>query len=219
MLLSQVTKAEAAEIELLTRGQSSSQRWHRERRIRLTASNFGPVMSLRDTTDGRALAKRLVDARPLSVPAVVWGKNNEGKARRAYERKTGLKVGKSGFVVDVKAPFLGCSPDGLLSDRVVEIKCPYSARKASVEAGSVDWLVMQDGELKLKEYSRYWYQVQGQMAILGRSLCDVVVFTEVDMAVIVVHAMPGLYEEVMVPKLRQFFLKHVAPLIVLHRQR
>ena len=158
-----------------------------------------------------------MDVRPLSVPAVVWGKNNEGKARRAYERKTGRKVTKSGFVIDVKAPFLGCSPDGVMSDRVLEIKCPYSARQAPVEAGVVDWLVIRDGVLKVKEYTRYWYQVQGQMAIMGRSLCDVAVFTEVDLAVVTVHAVPGLYEEVMVPKLREFYCKYMAPLIVLRR--
>ena len=44
----------------------------------------------------------------------------------------------------------------------------------------------------------------GLLADSSRTLCDVIVFTEVDMAVIAVHALPGLYEEVMVPKLREF---------------
>ena len=118
-------------------------------------------------------------------------------------------------MVDLEAPFLGCSPDGVLDDRIVEIKCPFSARQSKIQAGIVDWLVLKDGHLKLREYSQYWYQVQGQMAIMKKCLCDLVVYTAVDFAVITVHAVPGLYSEVMVPKLRDFYFQNLVPQVVL----
>ena len=212
-----MTQSEAQEIEKATKAQSTSARWFRERRVRITASNFGTVMNMRATTDPGSLVQRLTNPVPLKVPAVVWGKQNEDRVRRAYESLRGVKVGRSGLVIDLAAPFLGCSPDGVMPDRVVEIKGLYAARRGKVSPGVVDWLIGCDGTMRLKEYSRYWYQVQGQMGIVKKPLCDLVVFTQSDMVVIPVQAVPGLYEDVMVPKLRDFFFQNMSKTLVAHR--
>ena len=44
-----------------------------------------------------------------------------------------VNVERSGFVVHPKMPWLGCSPDGIVTDEkipvgCVEVKCPYSKR-------------------------------------------------------------------------------------------
>ena len=213
----QVNEAQAAAIEEATRAQSTSARWYRERSIRLTASNFGTIMNMRASTDPGPLVQRLINPEPLKVPAVLWGKENEGRARTAYETLRGKKVTRSGLVIDVSEPYLGCSPDGVLDDRVVEIKGLIAARNRSVAPGVVDWLIERDGMMDLKTHTRYWYQIQGQMAIMGKSMCDLVVFTQRDMVVIPVVRVPRLYEDTMVPKLRRFFFQHMAKALVMRR--
>ena len=171
-------------------------------------------MNMRATTDGSRLAATIVRPCPLNVPAVKWGKAHEGRVLREYELERGISVARSGLVVDRTRPYLACSPDGIAADRLVEVKGIYSCRELEVRAGLVDWLVELDGHLKLKEQCRYWWQVQGQMAIVGKSLCDVVEFTNTDVKTVEVQSVPGLYEEVMVPKLKNFFESYVARAMV-----
>ena len=166
-------------------------------------------MNMRESTDPSRLAHTITHPPDLRVPATVWGKQNERRAVRRYEMERGVKVSRAGLVVDVRRPWLGCSPDGVLDDRLVEVKGLYAKRSDSVSAGLVDWLVVLDGHLKVKERSKYWWQVQGQMAIVGRDACDMVVFTDVDQKVTTVHRVPGLYEEHMAPKLEEFYREHM----------
>ena len=169
---------------------------------------------MRATTDGSRLAASIVRPRPLNVPAVKWGKAHEGRVLREYEVARGITVARSGLVVDQVHPYLGCSPDGIATDRLVEIKGLYSCRGRSVQGGLTDWLVESDGHLQVKERCKYWWQVQGQMGIIGKHLCDVVVFTDNDIKAVEVRCVPGLYTNVMVPKLKEFFEAHVARALV-----
>ena len=207
---SQVTEEQAIEIEKATKNQAASRKWREERSCRVTASRFGEIMNMRATTDGSRLAETIVRPSPLNVPAVKWGKMHEGRVLREYELARGISVTRSGLVVDRTRPYLACSPDGIAADRLVEVKGIYSCRELEVRAGMSKWLVEQDGHLKLKEQCRYWWQVQGQMAIVGKNRCDVVVFTDTDTKTVEVLSVPGLYGEVMVPKLKHFFESYVA---------
>ena len=52
---------------------------------------------------------------------------------------------KCGILVDSDRPYLGCSPDGLVgTDRVAEVKCPYSAKDSNVSPESVPYLELDD---------------------------------------------------------------------------
>ena len=162
--------------------------------MRLTASKFGEVMRMRASTDGGRLARDIANPAPLNVPAVVWGREMELVLRRQYEVDFGVTVSRSGLVVDPARPFLACSPDGVLPDRVVELKGVYSRRHHQVGPGIADWLETdENGQLQLKAFSKHWFQVQGQMAIVGRELCDLVVFTDASYMVVPVRAVPGYY--------------------------
>ena len=212
--ISQVSADEARELEEATRHQAASTRWIEERQKRLTASRFGEVMRMRPTTDGARLARDIVNPVCLTVPAVKWGKDMEIPVRRQYEIESGVEVARRGLVVDSKR-LLACSPDGVLPDRLVELKGVFSRRQETVSAEIADWLQENsDGQLQLKPHTRYWYQVQGQMGIVGRERCDLVVFTDVDVQVIPVAAVPNFYETEMVPKLSAFFDRYIAPEIL-----
>ena len=154
------------------------------------------------------------------MPAVKWGKDMETLIRRQYEVETGKTVTRSGLVVDLERPYLACSPDGVLPDRVVELKGIFSRRESMVFAESADWLERDaSGRLQLKALSKYWYQVQGQMAIVGRELCDLVVFTDADVRVIQVQKAPNFYVKSMVPRLRAFYDRFIVPEITKNLKR
>ncbi len=125
-----------------------------------------------------------------------YGRDNEPIARAAYQqmmRNSGhpeLTTFCSGFVIDRTNPWLGCSPDDLVSDPdhecepgVVEYKCPSSAASMTPEEAAVKLknFCLQKSkttdEVKLKQSHNYYYQVQGTMAITGRKWCDFVVWT------------------------------------------
>ena len=111
-------------------------------------------------------------------------------------------------------------PGRFLPDRIIEIKGVHARRNEKVGHDLADWLELdENGLVQLKPHSKHWYQVQGQLGIVGRDLCDLVVFTDVNALVISVRPVPNYYAEHMVPKLRAFYDKYVAREIVTAMRR
>lgn len=59
--------------------------------------------------------------------AMQWGRDVEPLARSAYEAQRGVLVDVVGFIVHPAYDWLGASPDGLMPDRGLEIKCPANS--------------------------------------------------------------------------------------------
>ena len=186
-----VSQSERERIEIATRDQSGEILWFEQRKCRLTASNFGTVSRRRQTTPVEKFVKNLLygtvrEARPLQ-----WGREHEQDARQAYlqQRGTTTRLTHSGLVIDTEHGWLACSPDDLAQDStaesedqhgLVEYKCPYSARDTTVDEAcqKKDFMsIMKNGEVVLKRTHKYYYQVQGQMAICKRKWCDFVIWT------------------------------------------
>ena len=92
---------------------------------------------------------------------------------------TGNQVKESGLVIHKTYPFLACSPDGVVSsEKLIEIKCPYSCRDKPVTPETVPYLTNNDGELNLKTTHGYYYQVQGQLLCTGAQEVNFVVFSK-----------------------------------------
>jgi putative phage-type endonuclease len=97
--------------------------------------------------------------------AMVWGREQEPKARIAYEFFRDVGVAQVGFVDHPKIKGAGCSPDGLVGDDgLVEIKSPFESKNhlETLLAGN--------------HPSRYLLQMQFQMSCTGRKWCDYVSF-------------------------------------------
>lgn len=68
---------------------------------------------------------------------------------------------------------------------VLEIKCPFSAKDLTV-ADAVSTItgfcleMDQNGNLRLKRDHAYFYQIQMQMFVTGKSYCDFILWTEKD---------------------------------------
>lgn len=58
------------------------------------------------------------------TPAMQTGIDREPEARAAYEFITGEKVKTTGIIYQDESRLVGCSPDGLLKKKGLEIKCP-----------------------------------------------------------------------------------------------
>ena len=121
--------------------------------------------------------------------ACEYGFKHESEARREYmymmkKDHTSFKVTECGLVIDPMFPFLGATPDGLVTcgccgNGSLEIKCPFSCRKKELkevaEENSRFFLSQkEDGTLELKQNHQYYYQVQLQMKLCNVEYCDFV---------------------------------------------
>ena len=172
------------DIRQKTNGQAANKAWKEERSLRIHASNFGRICRRTERTDNNQLALQLVNSchHDISSEAIKHGRKYESVAVNAFTEATGQAVISSGICVSATHPFLGCSPDGLVGeDRIVEVKCPYSARNESVNPDTVPYLEMRNDEINLKQTHEYYYQVQGTLFCTGRKVCSFVVWTFKDM--------------------------------------
>lgn len=148
--------------------------WFAARCGKVTASKIADVMST--IKSGESASRRNYRAQltcerltgqvqeSYSNAAMQWGTDTEPQARAAYEFFTGLEVTEIGFVDHPTIKDTGASPDGLVGDDgMVEIKCPNTATHLETL-------------LTGKIASKYYDQMQWQMACVGRFWCDFVSF-------------------------------------------
>jgi putative phage-type endonuclease len=100
-------------------------------------------------------------ASSFSYAAMEWGTEQEPNARAAYSARTGELVEEVGFIDHPTIALSGASPDGLVSEGIVEFKCPNTATHLEyLLAGKVP--------------EKYVTQMQWQMACTGAAWCDFV---------------------------------------------
>ncbi|KFM56667.1 hypothetical protein X975_17468, partial [Stegodyphus mimosarum] len=93
----------------------------------------------------------------------------------------GKNIRQCSLFIDPKYPFHCTSPDGLL-----EIKCPYTARFSAdlsdffSKPNSVGLRMDAENHLYLPKRHRYYYQIQGQLAITERNWCDLYIWSRAD---------------------------------------
>lgn len=154
--------------------------WFAQRLGRITASNFGALMTMpRSRKDREAglisqttrsyLVKKVSEvltgtSKEFSTSSLEWGSNTEDEARKIYELENMVEVKQIGFAVLNSNPIIGGSPDGLVNeDGIIEIKCPDSDTFAGYLLG--------DSIVK-----SYMAQIQGNLWILDRFWCDFIVY-------------------------------------------
>lgn len=204
----------ARNISLLTAGQRNNPTWHIVRKGRLTASNFGSVLTAKRTTP--SLIKRLLGEYDISrVKAVAWGVTNESEAVKAFEGEKNLQVVETGVWLH-ESGVLGASPDGLVGqDHVLEVKCPYTQRSQTLEESlkhKTFCLVQNEGKYELKRDHVYWHQVQGQLYLTKRNFCFFVVWTTTWCVIVEIPKDPEW--EVNLNKLADFYFRQLFPKIV-----
>jgi putative phage-type endonuclease len=147
--------------------------WHLMRLGKVTASRVSDVLAKIKTGESASRKNyraELVVQRLTGLPsesftnaAMEWGTATEPMARIAYEITKEVLVEQVGFIEHPTIAMFGCSPDGLVHDGMIEIKCPNSATH-------IEYLTDN------KAPAKYINQMQCQMAVTGRKWCDFVSF-------------------------------------------
>ncbi|KAK1885950.1 Exonuclease [Dissostichus eleginoides] len=177
-------------VEEKTRKQSRSRVWFEQRAGRVTASSFHEAAK---TESSSSLIKRVCYPRSsqFSTEATRWGLQNEDTAKKSYlvamqDHHEDINVAASGLILNPELPWIGASPDGVVScachePGILEIKCPFSAKDRSLLECTKDsrfcLTVPEGGLMSLKLDHSYMYQVQAQMRVAEVMFCDFVVWT------------------------------------------
>ncbi len=159
----QISLCEAISLEKRTVQQSQCVEWREQRKLRLTASNFGKVNKrVKEPTE--SFFKAVFCCRNLgSIRSVSHGQANEKTARNVYAKECAkqiknFRVFESGLLVNPDMPHLGATPDGKVYEKGHSNM--YSLMKNHPHG--------------------YNDQVQGQLAISGLSWCDFVVYLRIE---------------------------------------
>ncbi len=105
-----MTEERREEIEKKTRGQNQSPFWFKERKWRLTASNFGDILKITDRRDLNKLCQNLLNPVKLTSPSIVHGKTYESIALEKFQQTTSTKVKTCGLFINTGFPNLAASP-------------------------------------------------------------------------------------------------------------
>ena len=143
------TEEQIISIECNTRGQSDNNLWFEERRLRLTASNFGLVLKRRESIFPKSILTKqftLVNSTTETPKPCLSGQSNEQNAITKYLEKCNhdeqcIKACvQCGLVVNAEAPWLRGNPDCFLHDPseekpygIGEVKCPFSKKDMTIE--------------------------------------------------------------------------------------
>jgi putative phage-type endonuclease len=111
--------------------------WFAARLGKVTASRVADIMAKtksgysasRKNYMAELLCERLTGQKEDSFcsGAMQHGIDMEPQARMAYELDTGRSLQEVGFIDHPTIPMFGASPDGIMPDRGLEIKCPNTA--------------------------------------------------------------------------------------------
>ena len=193
-----ITTDQSKNVELYTREQSLSKMWFQQRAGRVTASRLRAAVCTDTTQPSKSLIRTICypEVMKFSSKATCWGCEHEQIAYDAYKSQfsslhSNFHLSKSGLVIHVDHPFMGASPDGLIScsccgNGVLEIKCPYSCKDKSFVTKSNEssfFLTNENGTLLLNVYHAYYFQVQAQMKFCSLSYSDFVVWREEELFV------------------------------------
>jgi putative phage-type endonuclease len=151
-----------------------SPEWFTARLGKVTASKVADVMAKtktgyaasRETYATQLVLERITKtkAEGFTSQAMQWGIDQEPFALAAYQIYCGWDTQTVGFVPHPTIEMAGASPDALVDDDgLVEIKCPESK-------GMIETLLSQ------KVPSKYFAQIQFQLACTGRKWADYCVF-------------------------------------------
>ncbi|KAL1453433.1 hypothetical protein WDU94_007573 [Cyamophila willieti] len=190
-----------------TKGQLDNYKWIEMRFGRLIASDFGPLLLASSNTKRapQSLFSKLVGTMTLEdMKNIQYRTNHIEEAIQTFETKLNVKVTQTGIWLD-ETGMLAASPDGLLGEEaILEVKCPLKHSSSNAQQILSDKsYCFKDGELDKSH--PYYHQIQGQLYILNRSMCYLLVFTPTDSIILEVHK--DLEWETNLDKLKEFYVE------------
>ena len=174
--------------------------WYRHRAGRITASNFKAASRTNLSQPSLSLINRICypESYKFSTEATRWGCEHEAVTREEYcnqvkRNHLNYSIMDSGLIIHPDYPYLGASPDGLIScdccgRGTLEVKCPFSCRDNSIVETSEKTAFCLDrtseGDFELNKKHAYYYQVQLQIKLSGCKYSDFVVWSESELVIL-----------------------------------
>lgn len=217
------TEAENREnIERRTVDQSKSEEWFIYKRERLTASFFGKVCNRRPSTRTCNTVKEILYPKTskAKLAALEYGNRYESEAREELAKAIGEEIVPCGLFIDETLHYLGASPDGLVADdAIVEIKCPSSCENMELTdvwetKKNIRRIFSKNDLSQMNPNHVYYFQVQGQLHITGRSTCIFAIWTREELHYVYVKKDDNFWSTKMEPKLSRFYNDCLMPEIV-----
>jgi hypothetical protein len=120
------TPAKMKYVEESSRLQSESGVWHAERRVRLTASNFGRIFTRQRKNKLAPLIKSVIHSPFKGNANTRYGLAQENNTVFEYElqqvsKRVNVKVKRCGLVIHPEHPFLAATPDVIVTCNGVDI--------------------------------------------------------------------------------------------------
>ena len=156
--------------------EQKSEAWHEARCGRVTGTRFKALVSGESTQTYKDLVTNIAceiitrkQEDTYTSPDMERGIELEPIARDLYSEIMGVKVQEVGFITPDEdthyAEWVGISPDGMIRNSLLEIKCPKARTHLEyIEANKLP--------------SEYRYQVQGQLFVTGFEYCDFMSYSE-----------------------------------------
>ena len=113
--------------ESLTRNQSNCLFWYELRFGRITASKFYEAAHC-ETENGTLVHQILGISKKYDNLLMKRGRDLEKQVLKVVQKLQNSVVKECGFIVVEGVPFLGASPDGIIQDCPVEVKCSSSSK-------------------------------------------------------------------------------------------
>ena len=193
-LYENVTKDVIKKIEILTRGQAANKCWHTFRKGVITASKGHDIKTKMEKIKSQGDLTKvnlwnifqqisgLTFVNP-NIPALKYGREKEIYAVNEFfnffsKHHKHAKLSDCGLFLDVASPFIGASPDRIIScdccpDACLEVKCPYSINFKSPRDpdAKLSYLIYKDNEFYLNRNHKYSTQCQMQLGVTGLKKC------------------------------------------------
>ncbi|XP_073694043.1 uncharacterized protein [Garra rufa] len=178
-----VSREMSAAIEEETRLQSECQLWTQVRKPRLTADLVKYAMFVESLLQN-SLAARILRGTPQTA-TMKRGLDLEPDILRQYSEFCDVSVTQCGVIIHPDAPHLAASPDAkVFNPRETPPFGLAEVKSCDVEdVAQVKHLITVRGQACLKKNHKYYYQVQGQLALSGLQWCDFITDTHTDFTV------------------------------------
>lgn len=218
-------------VEKHTREQAKSDLWFQARAGVITASRFKACCHTDLSQPSKSLILQVCypQKNKFSTEATRFGCKNEKVALSNLEiylknEHKDVKMKESGLIRSCEFPFLGATPDSMMScscceqDYVIEIKCPFKCTKQTViELAKTDksfcMEYRQDAKCFLKRDHAYYYQVQLQMLLSNVDKCYFFVYGDPHSVCELIHKDIDFLTE-KVPVATKFFVFAILPELI-----
>lgn len=175
-----------------------SDTWKKERSVLFTASNFASALNAGFKSRDKLITELSTHVTNNELNRDMQrGINLEPEAREYYEQRYNVQVRQVGLAIYKADSRIGASTDGLVGDDgIIEIKCPRTM------PGQILEYIKHGDDSNLNHIYDSWYiQVQGNLAILNRKWCDLIVYVPAEDRVFVqrIKANPEYWTKTLYP--------------------